>query len=110
MNYIALLGRALPPDLYQIQLWSFFLGDHRHGRFQGRTPGLRGRTAVWLSILLDFKAKWGAWPIVLFLVLVMHNYWTIPDPMMHQMQQIMFLNNLSMLGAAFLIAYSGAGL
>jgi putative oxidoreductase len=65
-----------------------------------------------LSILLGFKAKWGAWLIVIFLIpvtLFMHNFWTVTDPMMRQVQQAMFMKNLSMLGGAFLIAYFGSG-
>jgi putative oxidoreductase len=65
-----------------------------------------------LSILLGYKAKWGAWLIVIFLIpvtLMIHNFWTITDPMMRQMQQVNFMKNISMLGAALLIAYFGAG-
>jgi putative oxidoreductase len=65
-----------------------------------------------LSILLGYRAKVGAWLIVLFLVpvtLTMHNFWAVPDPMMAQLQQAMFMKNLSMLGGALLIAYFGAG-
>src|SRR5580658_8434460 len=59
-----------------------------------------------LSILLGFRAKLGAWLIALFLVGVtpmLHNFWTVADPMMRQMQMIMFMKNVSMLGAALLI-------
>ena len=65
-----------------------------------------------LSILLGCKARWGAWLIVLFLVpvtLTMHNFWTVTDPMAAQMQQIMFMKNLSILGGALLISYFGSG-
>ncbi len=65
-----------------------------------------------LSILLGFKAKHGAWLIVIFLVPVtfmIHNFWTVTEPMMRQMQQINFMKNLSMLGAALLIAHFGSG-
>ncbi|HSD15015.1 MAG TPA: DoxX family protein [Flavobacterium sp.] len=65
-----------------------------------------------LSIVLGYKAKIGAWLIVLFLVpvtLVMHNFWSITDPMAHQMQMVMFMKNLSMLGGALMIAYWGSG-
>jgi len=65
-----------------------------------------------LSILLGFKARIGAWLIVLFLVpvtLMMHNWWTVADPAARQMQHIMFHKNLAMLGAALLIIYFGAG-
>jgi putative oxidoreductase len=65
-----------------------------------------------LSILLGYRARIGAWLIVLFLAAVtpmMHNFWTVADPMMHQMQFIMFLKNLSMMGGALFISQSGAG-
>ena len=58
-----------------------------------------------LSILLGYHARIGAWLIVLFLVAVtpmMHNFWAVKDPMMAQMQMVMFLKNLSMLGGALL--------
>jgi len=65
-----------------------------------------------LSILLGYHARIGAWLIALFLVAVtpmMHNFWAAKDPMMAQMQMIMFLKNLSMLGGALLISQLGAG-
>jgi putative oxidoreductase len=65
-----------------------------------------------LSIIIGYKARWGAWLIILFLVpvtLFMHNFWTISDPMQRMMQQVNFMKNVSMVGAALLIAYFGAG-
>ena len=65
-----------------------------------------------LSILLGYRARLGAWLIVLFLVCVtpmMHNFWAVSDPMMHQMQLIMFMKNLSMMGGALIISQLGSG-
>src|ERR1700731_911724 len=65
-----------------------------------------------LSILLGYRAKLGAWLIVLFLVpvsLMMHKFWTVTDPMMAQIQMILFMKNVAMLGAALLITQFGAG-
>ncbi len=65
-----------------------------------------------LSILLGYRAKLGAWLIVLFLVGItpmMHKFWAVTDPMMYQMQFIMFMKNLSMLGGALLITHLGSG-
>ena len=65
-----------------------------------------------LSIALGFRARWGAWLLVLFLVPVtlwMHNFWTVTDPVMRQMQMANFLKNLSMLGGALMITYFGSG-
>ena len=65
-----------------------------------------------LSIILGFHAKFGAWMIVIFLIpvtLMMHKFWSIADPMAAKMQMIMFMKNLSMLGASLLITHFGAG-
>ncbi|HUO13671.1 MAG TPA: DoxX family protein [Verrucomicrobiae bacterium] len=65
-----------------------------------------------LSILLGYRARLGGWLIALFLIgitPVMHNFWAASDPMMHQIQMIMFMKNLSMLGGALLITQFGSG-
>jgi len=64
-----------------------------------------------LSILLGYRAKIGAWLIALFLVGVtpLHNFWAVQDPMMAQMQMVMFMKNISMFGGALLISQFGAG-
>jgi putative oxidoreductase len=65
-----------------------------------------------LSILLGYRARIGAWLIVLFLVGVtpmMHNFWSVTDPKMYQMQMVMFMKNVSMLGGALVISQLGSG-
>jgi len=65
-----------------------------------------------LSILLGYRARIGAWLIAIFLVGVtpmMHKFWIVPDPMMHQLQMIMFMKNVAMLGGALLISQLGSG-
>ena len=65
-----------------------------------------------LSILSGYRAKLGAWLIVLFLVpvsLMMHKFWTVTDPMMAQLQMVLFMKNVSMLGGALLVSHFGAG-
>ena len=64
-----------------------------------------------LSILLGYRAKLGAWLIAIFLIGVtpMHKFWGIADPMMQQMQMVMFMKNLAMLGGALLITQFGSG-
>src|SRR5215470_2072518 len=56
-----------------------------------------------LSILLGYRAKIGAWLLVAFLVpvtLMLHNFWAVKDPMMHQIQFAMFMKNLALIGGA----------
>jgi putative oxidoreductase len=65
-----------------------------------------------LSILLGYRARLGAWLIALFLVpvtLMMHKFWAVADPMMQQMQMVMFMKNVAILGGALLISQFGAG-
>ena len=65
-----------------------------------------------LSVILGYRAKIGAWLLVLFLVPVtgfMHNFWAVKDPMMAQVQLGFFVSNVSRIGAALLIAHFGAG-
>ena len=65
-----------------------------------------------LSVLLGYRAKIGAGMIALFLLGVtplMHKFWAVSDPMMYQMQFVMFMKNVSMFGAALLISQVGSG-
>lgn len=65
-----------------------------------------------LSVAAGYKARWGAWLLVGFLVpvtIMMHAYWKLHDPAMIHLQQAMFAKNLSILGAALLITQFGAG-
>jgi putative oxidoreductase len=65
-----------------------------------------------LSVAAGYKAQWGAWALVAFLVpvtMMMHAFWRVQDPSAAHVQQAMFAKNVSMLGAALLIAYFGAG-
>lgn len=65
-----------------------------------------------LSVLLGWKARWGAIALAAFLVpvtLSLHAFWTVQDPMMAQMQYAMFMKNLGLLGGALLVAHFGAG-
>jgi len=65
-----------------------------------------------LSVVLGYQAKWGALLLIIFLIpttFIMHPFWKIEDAMQAQMQMIMFMKNLSMLGGAILIYYFGTG-
>jgi len=65
-----------------------------------------------LSVLFGYRPRIGAWLIVLFLAGVtpmMHEFWGVTDPAMHQMQMIHFMKNLSMAGGALVISQLGTG-
>lgn len=65
-----------------------------------------------LSLLFGYRARLGAWLLVLFLVpvtLTMHNFWAMSDPIMFQTQLALFMRNVALLGGALLIARVGSG-
>jgi putative oxidoreductase len=65
-----------------------------------------------LSVILGYKARLGAWLIVLFLIpvtFVMHSFWNVADPMKQQIQMALFMKNIGLLGGALMITYFGAG-
>ncbi len=120
MNFLVLLGRILyvaiflmaGPKHFAAQTIAF--AASRGVPLASFAVPLSGVLAIagGLSILLGYKARIGAWLLVLFLVpvtLMMHNFWAIADPMAAQLQQVMFMKNLSMLGGALLIAHFGSG-
>jgi putative oxidoreductase len=65
-----------------------------------------------ISVLLGYRAKLGAWILVLFLVpvtLVMHHFWSASNPMMAQLQMGMFIRNVSILGGVLIVSQVGPG-
>jgi putative oxidoreductase len=65
-----------------------------------------------LLILTGYKAKWGAWLLVIFLIPVtftLHAFWKTTEPMQQKLEMAAFMKNISMLGAALIISYMGSG-
>lgn len=65
-----------------------------------------------LSVLLGYKTRLGAYLLVIFLLptaFTMHKFWQEEDVFAIMMHQYCFLKNISMLGAALMIAYFGPG-
>jgi putative oxidoreductase len=120
MRYIPLIGRIFFSLIFLLTAFNHFSGKTIAYAASKNVPlasvlvPLSGVLATLgaLSIVLGYKARWGAWMIVLFLVpvtLMMHNFWTVQEPMMRQMQMAMFMKNISMLGGALLITWFGSG-
>ena len=120
MRYLELAGRQLFSVIFIIASAAHFqqgtiASAAQHGvPMAGLLVPASGLTALvgGLSLLFGYRAKLGAWLLVLFLVpvtLTMHNFWAVSDPVMFQMQQAMFVRNLLMLSGALLIAHFGAG-
>jgi putative oxidoreductase len=120
MKYLVLLGRFFYSQIFLATILTHFSSKAVDYASSAGVPmpavlvPLSGVIAILggLSILLGYKARIGAWLIVIFLVpvtLMMHNWWAVTDPMMRQIQHAMFHKNISMLGAALLITYFGSG-
>ena len=65
-----------------------------------------------LSVALGYQTRIGAALLALFLVpvtLMMHKFWGLADPHQAEMQQIMFMKNVAILGGVLLLAYFGGG-
>ena len=65
-----------------------------------------------LSVLLGYHARVGAQLLVAFLLpvtLVMHDFWSVAEPMAAQLQQVMFMKNVAILGGALLLMHFGSG-
>jgi putative oxidoreductase len=120
MKYLVLLGRILFSAIFILSGFEHFSQSMiQYAASQGVPLAsvlvpLSGIIAILggLSILIGYKARYGAWLIVIFLIpitLMMHQFWNTANPNDAMTQQIMFLKNLAMLGGAFLITYFGSG-
>lgn len=120
MKFIVLLGRIFYSAIFVISSFThFFPSTVNYAKLHGvpyaniLVPAA-GVIALLggLSVLLGYKARLGALLLVIFLVpttIMMHNFWGESDPIMANLQKIMFLKNLSMLGGALLIMAFGSG-
>lgn len=65
-----------------------------------------------ISVMLGFRARFGALLIALFLIpvtVVMHAFWNVSEPMMAQNQMAHFMKNVALLGGAVLLMFYGSG-
>ena len=119
MGLIALLGRILFSSLFILASFGHFTQDTIDYAALRGVPmpeilvPLSGILALLggLSVLFGYKARWGAWLLVIFLLpvtLMMHNFWDMPEPAA-DLEKIMFMKNMAVLGGALLIAYFGSG-
>jgi uncharacterized membrane protein YphA (DoxX/SURF4 family) len=61
-----------------------------------------------LSVVLGFLPILGLLLLILFLVptsVLMHNFWTVQDPQFRAAEQINFLKNMALTGAALALMY-----
>lgn len=120
MKFVFLLGRVLFSLIFIIKSLEHFSSKMIDCAAQSGVPmatilvPLAGIIAFLggLSVLLGYKAKAGAWLLVIFLLptaFAMHKFWQSKDAFSMMMHQYCFLKNISMLGAALMITYFGSG-
>jgi putative oxidoreductase len=120
MNYIPLIGRILFSTIF---MYSSIANFSDYYIYEATAKGIPSsyilvplvgvfELLAGLSILTGFMAKWGAWLIILILLpvtFIMHDFWNIDDPVKHQLVLMTFMRNLSIIGAALMISFFGAG-
>jgi putative oxidoreductase len=65
-----------------------------------------------LSILLGFKARLGAWLLIVILTPVtflMHQFWNTSDVYQCMMEHFCFFKNIALIGALLMMTYFGSG-
>lgn len=118
MKLLVLLGRILFSSIFIVKgLHHFSNTCMQHAATHDVSPTFVSVAGViaflgGISILFGYKARIGAWLIILFLLpttFMMHPFWNSQDFYPATMEQLCFMKNLSLLGAALLIAYFGSG-
>ncbi len=120
MKYLLLLGRVLFSAIFIASSMMHFTqadiqyATENHVPYPEILVPLSGVIALLggLSVLFGYKARLGAWLLILFLVPVtyyMHAFWNFDVPGEIAMQQAMFMKNLSMIGTCLIIGYFGSG-
>ncbi|WP_306349753.1 DoxX family protein [Flavobacterium sp. '19STA2R22 D10 B1'] len=120
MKYIPLIGRILFSLIFMYSSIVMFSSDYVYQAEIKGVPlafilipfaGILQLVGT-LSILFGFMAKWGAWIVIIFLIpvsLIINSFWKIDDPMLHQLESLTFMKNMSIIGGALMIAYFGSG-
>ena len=120
MEFIALLGRILFSSLFIISGFMQFTPSEISLAADQGVPlptllvPLSGVLEIigGLSVLFGYKARYGAWLLVIFLIpvtLVVHQFWESTNAAEAAIQMAMFFKNLALLGAALSITYFGSG-
>lgn len=120
MNYTVLIGRIIFSLIFIMSGLNHLSGEGIEMAAQSGVPlasvtvPLSGLISLLggISIAVGYKAKLGAWLMVLFLIpvtITMHNFWSVADQHTALIQQIMFMKNFTIIGAALLIASFGSG-
>jgi putative oxidoreductase len=120
MKYIFLLGRILFSSIFIIRGFCHFTQNAMEHAISVSLPmpsilvPLSGILSLigGVSLLLGYKARLGAWILIVFLIPVtyfMHQYWTGTDMFSTMMHQFCFMKNVSLIGTCLMLTYFGSG-
>ncbi len=120
MKYIFLLGRVLFALIFIVKPIEHFCPRIIGHAAEKGVPAPEILVPIWgilaflggLSILLGYKAKIGAWLLVVFLLPVticIHTFWNAQTSFAGMMDGFCFWKNIALMGAALMVAYSGSG-
>lgn len=115
MEYLFLLGRVLYGGFFLFAGLGHFTGLATMTPYAAAKgvpapkPAVLGSGVILvfggLSIVLGLRPDWGVGLLVVFLVpttVTMHNFWADTDPAARQVNQVMFMKNAALLGAALI--------
>jgi len=122
MAWVLLVGRIIFGGFFIFNGINHFMNL---GMMSGYTASKKvpaPRVAVALTGLMllagGLSVVLGVWPVIglvlliLFLVpvaFIMHNFWAVEDPMQRQGEQVNFMKNLALAGAALALMYGASG-
>lgn len=120
MPVIVLIGRILFSALFIIKSFDHFTKDAVDRATTAGVPyadvlvPVAGVIAFLggLSILLGYKARFGALLLIIFLIpttFYMHKFWSSDTTFAQMMENYCFFKNIALLGAALMFTHFGSG-
>jgi len=116
VSYLFLAGRLLFGGFFVVSGLRHFIQLSAYAAYAASkrisAPRLGVLGSGLLAVLGGLSVALGAWPrygvvlLVVFLVpvsLMMHNYWADADPQSRQSNQVHFMKNLALMGAALML-------
>lgn len=123
MKFVVLLGRVLFSYIFLVKAFHHFTGKVLSYAVKTGLPmvevlvpiaGIIGLLGAF-SIILGYKARIGAWLLIIFLIpptFVMHPFWEVREGqfvLLQTLQTYCFIKNMSLIGACLMISYFGSG-
>jgi putative oxidoreductase len=123
VKFVVLLGRVLFSFVFLVKAVHHFTGKVLSHTAHTGLPMLEVLIPILgvigilgaLSVILGYKARIGAWLLIVFLIpptFLMHTFWVDQEgqlALLQTLQTYCFIKNLSLIGACLMITYFGSG-